>query len=89
MIGIPSISKWTLAAVVALASMIVLGCNSLEPPNFAHPGPAFEQRARAEQYDPFPEVDTAPAVEARPREYTQPMPEPSRAQWHPWGWTGR
>jgi hypothetical protein len=76
-----------LALVVAVA---VVGCRSVSPPNWAHPGPSAHQQSRAERYDPYPENEPAPEIiGSRPREYQKAPPEPSRARWIPWGWTGR
>jgi hypothetical protein len=57
------------------------GCN-LEPPAIFNPGELKMQRARAHRYDPFPDPNAGPAIpEARPREFSNPPPEASRARW--------
>lgn len=57
------------------------GCN-LEPPAIFSPGDINYQRARANRYDPFPDPNAGPAIpEARPREFSNPPPEASRARW--------
>jgi hypothetical protein len=59
-------------------------CNSIAPPDWSRPGPAFAQQNRAEQFDPFPSPDIGPdAPETRPPNFTQPLPEPVRAQQRP------
>ncbi len=79
------LSSVFLAAVVAAG---LVGCRSVSPPNWFHPGPAAHQQSRAERYDPYPENEPAPQiVGARPREYQKALSEPSRARWMPWGWS--
>ncbi|MHB1033461.1 MAG: hypothetical protein ACYC35_01945 [Pirellulales bacterium] len=69
-----------------LASAIV-GCSSISPPNWFHPGPASYQQAQAQRFDPYPENETGPpVVGSRPLEYQQPRAEAGRARWLPWNW---
>jgi hypothetical protein len=86
------------SAIVGLSLAAGLaGCSTLERPNWFHPGPAQYQQAQAEQFDPYPENDTGPAiVGARPLSYDKPGPEVSRVQpplnplqsrWMPWNWS--
>lgn len=45
------------------------------------PGTLQQQRNRASLYDPFPDNQMGPAVqELRPREFSNPLAEPERAQ---------
>lgn len=61
------------------------GCQSVAPPTW-FAGTAQQQRARAQQFDPYPESDTGPAVDGgRPLEYQRALPETSRARWFSWG----
>ncbi len=58
------------------------GCKGLKGPNWLHPGPASNQQKQAERFDPYPDPQIAPeVVGGRPREYTNPVPEPERARW--------
>ncbi|NQT15499.1 MAG: membrane or secreted protein [Planctomycetes bacterium] len=76
-----------LAAILVMGSV---GCKSVSPPDWFHPGPAASQQSRAERYDPYPENEPGPTiVGARPREYQKPPAEPSRARWVPWSWLYR
>jgi len=65
---------------ILLATVLVLavgGCRN--------PGPARDQRARAQFFDPYPQNEPAPIVsEARPREYQKPFAEPLRNQLERW-----
>jgi hypothetical protein len=78
---------------VLLAAVLVMGfigCRSVSPPDWLHPGPAAHQQSRAEQYDPYPENESGPEIiGARPREYQKPPAEPLRARWIPWSWQFR
>lgn len=79
---------WLLLALVVAAG--VVGCRSVSPPNWAHPGSTANQQCWAERYDPYPENEPAPQiVGARPREYQKAPAEPSRARWIPWEWIRR
>jgi hypothetical protein len=70
---------WLFLIVAAIAS--AAGCQ-LEPPAIFNPGELDYQRARANRYDPFPDPDAGPDIpEARPREFSKPPPEASRARW--------
>ena len=82
--------KLSLLLLVAVVAAAVVGCRSVSPPNWFHPGPAANQQSRAERYDPYPESEPAPEIiGGRPREYQKALPEPSRARWMPWGWGRR
>lgn len=67
--------------IIAMISVAFTGCQ-LEPPSILNPGDLQYQRARANRYDPFPDNQAGPAVpEMRPRDFSTPPPEPSRARW--------
>ena len=69
----------SLIVAFALIATAPAGCARL--PDFAHPGPAPIQRARAIQHDPYPLNDLGPeVVGGRPREYQQSLPEAERAK---------
>lgn len=69
------------------------GC-SLIPPSWFRPGTAREQQLRAQQFDPYTDVESAPeVVGGRPLQYEKPPPEAVRARpnelrarWFPWQW---
>lgn len=67
---------------VAVVFLLLPGCQS--------PGPVSAQRARAQQFDPYPETKVAPEIAGgRPREYQDPPAETARARWFPWNWRRR
>jgi hypothetical protein len=77
---------WTLAVGGCLLAGAA-GCTGLAPPDWRHPGPAAYQQRRAEQFDPYPENEPAPAiVGGRPLQYDRPPAEVLRARWFPWNW---
>jgi hypothetical protein len=58
------------------------GCRGLTMPNIFHPGPAGQQRNQAKRFDPYPESDIGPSIdEARPPDFQQGMPVPTRSRW--------
>lgn len=76
---------WPAAGLLCLIALC--GCRNLARPDWTQPGSAQMQRARALQYDPYPEKETGPALTGvRPREYETAPPEPSRARWIRGGW---
>lgn len=77
-----------LASILALSASV--GCSSVDGPRWFGPGTAGQQRAEAARFDPYPENDTGPAVVGgRPRDYQNPVAEPSRARWNPLSWFSR
>jgi hypothetical protein len=71
--------RWLSAGIPVVA---LTGCHGLAQPNFFHPGPAALQRNQARRFDPFPESDLGPSMEeARPPDYQQGMPVPTRSRW--------
>lgn len=78
-------SKFSCVAVGALLLGQTVGCSSIATPDWNNPGPAVQQRARAERFDPYPENETGPLIPgARPPGYQTPVPEPARARWMLW-----
>ncbi|MBN1394121.1 MAG: hypothetical protein JW959_03780 [Pirellulales bacterium] len=74
-------------AAAALCLISSAGCPTLARPDWLQPGSAEVQRARALQYDPYPEREPGPAlVGVRPRGYEFAPPETSRARWVRQGW---
>jgi len=64
-------------AVIALSTSI--GCANTTAWN--RPGSMPQQQSRASLYDPFPDNRMGPSTpELRPREFSQPLPEPEKAQ---------
>ena len=78
--------RWSLAAALLLG--LAAGCSSTATPNWVHPGTLQAQQARALRYDPYPQNDSGapPMTGDRPREYSTPPPEPSRARWTIGNW---
>jgi hypothetical protein len=76
-----------MAVVVALTIIGLGACAGTSTPRLASPGPAREQRARAQRFDPYPEIESGPQlVGARPREYDRPLAEPVRTQFEQWSY---
>src|SRR4029079_9038545 len=71
--------------VAVLLLSLAAGCTPeihryVQFPDLAHPGPAYVQRARAIQHDPYPLNDIAPAIDGgRPLAYQISVPEVDRA----------
>jgi hypothetical protein len=66
--------------------LVASGCADLMP-DVCMPGPAAYQRKRAERMDPYPEVEAGPEmVGSRPREFSRPPPEATRASPYPPSW---
>jgi hypothetical protein len=81
MFPLPSIRRIASLTLALGIPAILAGCN-LEPPAIFNPGDLQYQRARANRYDPFPDPQAGPAIpEVRPREFSNPPPEASRARW--------
>lgn len=79
-------SRLFVAALVMLA-FGAGGCAGLTLPRLFSPGPARDQRARAQKFDPFPERESAPALAGvRPRDFDRPLEEPVRAQFERWSY---
>ena len=80
-------SRLSSVACGAILLAASTGCRNLARPNFACPGTAEAQQARAIQFDPYPENEPGPkVVGGRPMEYEQPPAEVFRARWLPWNW---
>lgn len=72
--------RWFSLATAVLA-VAVAGCRGLAWPEWARPGTAERQQIRAQQFDPYPENDSGPAmVGTRPMDYRSPPPEVQRAR---------
>jgi hypothetical protein len=70
------------SALLALLFLGIAGCQNTAQPNLVHPGTAQAQQNRAVRFDPYPDKELAPAmVGVRPREYENPLPEPTRSRW--------
>ena len=84
--------RWSLL-IAAAVLCTTAGCR-LVPPSWFHPGTARQQQLRAQQFDPYTDVESAPeVVGGRPLEYEKPPPEAVRARpnelrarWLPWEW---
>jgi hypothetical protein len=54
------------------------------------PGTVQQQQLRATVHDPYTDVDAGPeVVGGRPRDYSQPLPEPVRNRIYADSWWGR
>ena len=74
--------KISILGLVALVFLVLAGCQSTAPPSLAHPGSAQVQQNRAVRFDPYPENEMGPPmVGVRPRDYENPLPEPTRSRW--------
>ena len=77
-------------ALFVLIVVAAAGCQSTGTPNWYDPGSTEYQQSSAQRFDPYPEPDTGPEIMGgRPREYAQPIAEPSRARWNPRTWGNR
>ncbi len=73
----------TLLALWVICVLLPLGACSptVRRPQLLHPGPAWYQRANAEQYDPYPLNDVGPEiVGGRPIDFQKPPDEVTRAR---------
>ncbi len=77
-----SVAKRTLAAMLVFAATMVstVGCKGVDPPNWGHPGPAEYQQARANEFDPYPQVTGPDMTGVRPEGYDRPPAEVLRVQ---------
>lgn len=84
---------YRLRLLLALSAMFLstgIGCAGVTGPRFGGPGPAEWQRAEAQRFDPYPEPEAGPTIlGGRPRDYEEPIAEPSRARWNPLTWFNR
>jgi hypothetical protein len=75
-------NKISVLGLMAVICLVLAGCQSTAPPSLTHPGPAQVQQNRAVRFDPYPEKEMGPdMVGVRPRDYENPLPEPSRSRW--------
>src|SRR5262249_53957731 len=74
-------------------SVLSLGCSVPPPwdmPDLTNPGPAAYQQRRANPWDIYPETAVGPALDgARAREFATSNPEPARARWSFWPFSGQ
>lgn len=68
--------------ILAMGLGSLAACSpTIRYPRWQSPGTAPLQRYNAEQFDPYPLPDVGPAiVGGRPREYSVPVPEVTRAR---------
>ncbi len=82
-----------LVPVFVVSLLAMQGCTVPPPidlPDLTNPGPAAYQQRRANRWDAYPETDTGPALDgARPREFSSSNPEPTRARWSFWPFSGQ
>ena len=64
--------------VLLLSLLATTGCNTTRFPTW-YPRPAELERRIYERHDPFPESETGPAVDTRPRAYHIQRTAPRRA----------
>ncbi|MCE5302819.1 MAG: hypothetical protein LLF97_06880 [Planctomycetaceae bacterium] len=78
-------SCWLGAGFLSLT--ILAGCQHTAKPDWFHPGSEQVQQNRAMRYDPYPPPELGSITTGlRPREYTTPPAEPSRARWELGQW---
>jgi hypothetical protein len=75
--------RWMVGLLLSTATA---GCSSVAKPDVLHPGTTADQQQRALRYDPYPEPEGPSVDGSRPREYTTPPPETSRARWQLGNW---
>jgi len=70
---------------LALWMLVAVGCEVISAGcagsryNFFQPGTVQQQQLRATVHDPYPDQDAGPEiVGGRPRDFSQPLPEPVR-----------
>ena len=67
---------------ITLIVLVAAGCQTTDTPDWYDPGSTEYQQSSAQRFDPYPEPDTGPEVMGgRPREFSEPTAEPSRARW--------
>jgi hypothetical protein len=67
----------TIAAVAVLLSAMLVGCAGGPPLSWSNPGTVQQQRLRATIFDPWPDSQLGPEVlGGRPRDYSEPLPQP-------------
>ncbi len=78
--------KRLLAIAISLATAGAVGCSGFSTPHLTSPPPSAEyQQKRAQRFDPYPETETAPAIDGgRPRDFDRALPETTRARWAHW-----
>ena len=75
-------------AAICLLAVAVAGCSGMGMPSLCGEGPARDQRARAQYYDPYAQADYGPTVpEARPRDFDRPFAPPLQSQLERWSAT--
>jgi hypothetical protein len=82
--------RWCLA----FGTLFAAGCSTAPPfslPDWGNPGTAATQQRRANRWDTFPETTPmgGDMDGARPREFVQSNPEPTRARWNFWPFAGQ
>ena len=79
-----------LALLAALAPLIGGGCAVVGERLARSPGTIEQQRLRATIHDPYPDPNAGPeVVGGRPREYSNPLPEPVRNRIYADSWWWR
>jgi hypothetical protein len=79
------VNSFCKAALLFLVATAAAGCANLGTPSLCGEGPARDQRARAQFYDPYPETVSAPEITGtRPREFDQPFSPPLQTQLERW-----
>ena len=77
-----SLSKSYPVLLVLMIGLGIGGCAGVKGPNWFHPGSADYQQKQAQRFDPYPDNQIATeVVGGRPRDFTNPIPEPERARW--------
>jgi hypothetical protein len=82
---------WLPTFLATALCLSVAGCRTTEVPSLCcPPGPVDYQQQKAQRFDPYAEPGIAPFADGtRPRDYQNPVAEPSRARWDPRTWVRR
>lgn len=73
-----------------LLATILAGCSNGPFAAWHNDGWMKQQQVSAERFDPYTDNDVGPeVVGGRPREFAEPVAEPSRARWDPNEWNRR
>jgi hypothetical protein len=71
-----------------LLALTFAGCAG--HPLWSNPGTISQQRLRATVHDPYPDQDAGPLTDGgRPRDFSQPLPEPVRNRIFADAWLAR
>lgn len=77
-------------AAVLLAPAAGCAAPPVDMPDWTNPGTASYQQKRANRWDQYAETGIGGDMDgARPREFSESNPEPTRARWSFWPFSGQ